>query len=145
MPSGCPIRSDSETDANVSANVRTTGSHRPIVANNRNAVRTPSAARRPPKRSTTSVPSAVVPTHVSLKKNEVSQPTRSSRNVAVVAEPRLEVVEILRERVPRQRGRPRHLALPAEERDHDADRDRHDGTPAAAPPGEGRRRGECPG
>src|SRR6266849_8047915 len=81
-PSGMPIRSDKLTDAKVSANVRTLGSHTPVAANETNAASTISAARRPPKRSTTRVPSAVVPAQVSLRRNDVSQPTRWSRKLA---------------------------------------------------------------
>ena len=82
-PSGSPIASDSDTDAIVRANVWTLASQRPINANEKNATRTPSAARRPPKRSTTSVPSTVVPAQVSFRKNDVSQPTRLSRKFAI--------------------------------------------------------------
>ena len=81
-PSGRPIASERATDANVRANVRILGSHRPIAANDTNAASVPSAARRPPKRKTTSTPRAVVPTQVRLKKRLVSQPTMLSRKVA---------------------------------------------------------------
>ena len=82
MPSGIPIASERPTDAKVRANVRMLGSQRPIAAKQKNAASTPRAARRPPKRSTTSVPSTVVPAHVSLKKRLVNQPTRLSRKFA---------------------------------------------------------------
>src|SRR5581483_6577393 len=82
MPTGTPIASESATEANVSAKVRMLASQTPSAANDTNAAAVPSAARRPPKRSTTAVPSAAVPTHVSLKKKLVSQPTMSSRKVA---------------------------------------------------------------
>ena len=55
-------------------------SQRPSSANEANAPRTIAAARRPPKRQTTSVPVTAVPTHVSQRMNRSSQPTRSSRN-----------------------------------------------------------------
>ena len=82
IPTGTPIASESATEANVSANVRMLASQTPSAANDTNAAAVPSAARRPPKRSTIAVPSTVVPTHVSLKKKLVSQPTMSSRKVA---------------------------------------------------------------
>ena len=82
IPTGTPIASESATEANVSAKVRMLASQTPSAANDTNAAAVPSAARRPPKRSTIAVPSTVVPTHVSLKKKLVSQPTMSSRKVA---------------------------------------------------------------
>ena len=81
-PSGTPTRSDNDTAASISENVCTDSSQNPIVAKLANAARTPSAALRPPKRRTTSVPRATVPAHVSLWKKPVSQPTRWSRKFA---------------------------------------------------------------
>ncbi len=81
-PSGIPISSESETAAVISANVCTLSSQRPISANDANAAATPSAALRLPKRSTTTIPKAAVPTQVSLKKKLVSHETRLSRKVA---------------------------------------------------------------
>jgi hypothetical protein len=77
------MRSESPTDAIVSANVSTAGSQRPSAAKAANALAVPRAARRPPKRRTVRMPSAAVPTQVSLKKNVVSQPTRLSRKLAM--------------------------------------------------------------
>src|SRR5262249_61908983 len=51
-------------------------------ANDANAARTPSACFQCPNRATTSVPSATVPTHVSLLKNDVNHDTRLSRKLA---------------------------------------------------------------
>src|ERR1700694_875942 len=81
-PSGIPTASESPTAASVSANVSTLCSQSPIAANEVIAARTINAARRPPKRSTTRVASAVVPAQVSLWKNEVSHETRLSRKFA---------------------------------------------------------------
>src|SRR5439155_25888522 len=80
--SDSPTASERATDAHVRANVLMLGTHNPIAANETNAARTPSAARRPPKRRTTSTPSTVVPTQVSLKKKLVSHPTMLSRKLA---------------------------------------------------------------
>src|SRR5262245_16132869 len=76
-----PTSSESATAENINANVSMDSSQSPSSPKLANAASTPSAARRPPKRSTTSVPSARVPTQVSEWKNEVSHDTRSSRNV----------------------------------------------------------------
>ncbi len=81
-PSGIPISSESETAAVISAKVCTLSSQRPSTANETNAAATPSAARRLPKRSTTTIPNVAVPTHVSLKKKLVSHETRLSRKFA---------------------------------------------------------------
>ena len=56
MPTGMPITSENETAANISASVWMLGSHNPISANEANAARTISPARRPPKRATINVP-----------------------------------------------------------------------------------------
>ena len=63
-PSGMPTASDMPTAANIRAKVWTLSSQRPSVAKLAKAASVPSAALRPPKRSTTSVPSAVVPDHL---------------------------------------------------------------------------------
>src|SRR5258705_2700970 len=81
-PSGIPTSRDSPTAAKISAKVCTLCSQSPISANEANAARTPKACCQRPKRSTTSVPSATVPTQVSFWKNVVNQETRLSRNVA---------------------------------------------------------------
>ena len=109
--------SDSATAESTSANVSTVSSQRPSAAKLANAARTRNAARRPPKRSTTSVPSATVPAQVSLWKKPSARRRgrRGSReaveraegevrvgHVAVVAQPDLEAVEVRAERVPRQ-------------------------------------------
>ena len=54
----------------------------PMSANDAKATRTPTACCQRPKRSTTSVPSATVPTQVSFSKKVVNQETRLSRKVA---------------------------------------------------------------
>ena len=64
MPTGMPITSENETAANISASVWMLGSHSPISANEANAARTISPARRPPKRATISVPVTVTPSQV---------------------------------------------------------------------------------
>ena len=81
-PSGIPTRSERPTAASISENVWMLSSQRPISANDANAASTPSACLQCPKRATTSVPSATVPTQVSFSKNVVNHETRSSRKVA---------------------------------------------------------------
>ena len=53
-----------------------------MSANDANAARTPIACLQCPKRTTTKVPSATVPTQVSFSKKVVNQETRLSRKVA---------------------------------------------------------------
>ena len=64
IPSGTPTTSDMPTAANISEKVRTASSQRPSTAKLTNARKVPSAALRPPKRRTISVPSAAVPDHL---------------------------------------------------------------------------------
>src|SRR3954463_9252172 len=78
-PTGRPTSSESPTAANTSENVSTDSSHSPSSAKLANAASTPSAARRPPKRSTTSVPSTTVPAQVSLWKKLMNHATSWSR------------------------------------------------------------------
>src|SRR5262245_52173751 len=81
-PTGIPTRSESPTAASMSENVSMLSVHSPISANDANAARTPSACFQCPNRATTSVPSATVPTHVTLLKNDVNHDTRLSRKFA---------------------------------------------------------------
>src|SRR5205823_12503719 len=56
------------------------------------------------------------------------------RDVAVVAEPRLEAIEVGRERIPGDRGGPVRLVLPAEEPDQHPGDDEHRRATLPAPP-----------
>ena len=85
MPIGTPTRSESATAASISASVWMLGSHSPISANERNAARTISAARQPPKRSTISVAAAVTPSqviHSSASVNARTSHSATARNAS---------------------------------------------------------------
>ena len=129
------------TATSISASVSMLGSHRPISANAANAASTPSAARQPPKRSTISAPGArpdprqpqdqvAEPAHEPVDEHPEAVEDREHEarvlGVALVDQPALEVVEVLRERVPGQPGRPRELAAPEQERDEHERDDRGD-------------------
>ena len=102
----------------MSASVWMLSSQRPLSANVANAASAQIAAFTPPNRSATRTPTIVVPIQVIQPQNRVTQETRSSRNVAkplnvrndgtgalgvpLVDKPRLEVVQVDRERGPHQ-------------------------------------------
>ena len=62
MPTGTPMRIEISTAALMSASVCMLSSQRPSRANDTNAPKTTSAARRPPKRRTIAVPAMITPT-----------------------------------------------------------------------------------
>jgi hypothetical protein len=71
------------TAAVISASVWMLSSQSPSRANDTNAKNTISAARTPPKRSTISVPAAIVPTHVihsSTFRSAVTSQSQAARN-----------------------------------------------------------------
>ena len=74
-PSGTPTASESETAASISDSVCMLSSQRPSTAKDAKLANMISAARRPPKRRASSVPSAVVPAQVSFVRTSYSQPT----------------------------------------------------------------------
>ena len=80
MPNGIPIASDSSTAASISPSVWMLSSHSPISANETNAKNTISAARPPPKRHTSRVEAAIVPTQVSHSKTSMKAVTSHSQN-----------------------------------------------------------------
>ena len=67
-PRGTPTTSDRPTATSISANVCMLSSHSPRVANDAKVASMITPARRPPKRSASSVPNAVVPAQVSFVK-----------------------------------------------------------------------------
>ena len=110
----------------------------PLRANVAKAANAQTAARAPPKRSEISTPATVTPTQV-IQREEVGEPgdevveevreavegaddDARALGVALVDEPRLEVVQVRRQRVPDEPRRPRVLRLPAEVgEEHDAE------------------------
>ena len=81
MPNGIPISKDSETATSISESVCMLSSHNPASANDANANSVMSAARTPPKRSTSTTPAIVVPAHVIQSSSRLNHSTRWSIEV----------------------------------------------------------------
>ena len=150
-----PTRSESPTAANISAKVWTASSQRPSTAKLTNAANVPIAAftpaeaqhdQRAERRRAGPLEEVEEPGQpgdeiVEEAREAVEDPEGDVRvrEVPVVREPRLEAVEVRRERVPLERRRPGPVVLPAEVGDDHHHDDEHRRARLAAPPRRGQR------